>query len=147
MTVVDTRSLAALLGIRPRKAQTLTLLDLADAVSRGLSVDAVERLCALIAPDDASLRYRIVPKATLARRQRTAARRLSAEESDRVARLARLWGVALDVWGAPTAAQRFLAEPHPLLGGRVPREVAIASQIGAWTVEQILGRLKYGTAV
>jgi len=147
MTAIEARSLAALLGISPRKAESFTSLDLADAVGRGLSVEAVERLSAMIAPDDASLRYRIVPKATLARRQRAAPRRLSPQESDRVARLAQLWAFALDVWGSPAAAQRFLAEPHPLLGGRVPREVAIASQIGAWAVEQILGRLKYGTAV
>src|ERR671932_817103 len=120
MTATEARSLAALLGIRPRKAQNFTSLDLADAVGRGLSVEAVDRLCAQIAPDDAGLRYRIVPKATLARRQRAASPRLSAEESDRLARLARLWAVALDVWGSPAAAQRFLAEPHPLLDGRVP---------------------------
>jgi len=40
-----------------------------------------------------------------------------------------------------------LDDPHPLLGGRVPREVAIATKVGAVTVEQILGRLTYGTAV
>ena len=92
------------------------------------------------------LRHEIIPKATLARRQRTAEQRLSPEESDRVARLARIWAFALDVWGTASAAQRFLAEPHPLLGGRIPREIAIETEIGARTVEDLLGRLKYGSA-
>ena len=43
-----------------------------------------------VAPDDANMRYQLIPKATLARRRRTQGRRLSREESDRVARLARI---------------------------------------------------------
>ena len=93
------------------------------------------------------MRNRIVPKATLMRRQRTPGRRLSSEESGRVARLARLWAFALDVWSSPEAARRFLSEPHPLLRNRVPRELAIETEIGARAVENILGGLKYGTAV
>jgi putative toxin-antitoxin system antitoxin component (TIGR02293 family) len=72
--------------------------------------------------------------------------RLSVEESDRIARLARLWAFALDVWRSDAAAQRFFAEPHPLLGGRIPRDVAIETEVGARAVEDILGRLKYGSA-
>jgi putative toxin-antitoxin system antitoxin component (TIGR02293 family) len=62
-------------------------------------------------------------------------------------RLARITAAALDVWRSPEAAQRFLTEPHMLLRGRVPREIAIESEIGARRVEEILGGLKYGTAV
>jgi putative toxin-antitoxin system antitoxin component (TIGR02293 family) len=65
---------------------------------------------------------------------------------DRGARLARLWAFATDVWGSQSAAQRFFAEPHPLLGGRVPMELATETEIGARTVEDLLGRLKYGSA-
>lgn len=146
MSVVEPTELAELLGVRKPKGKKLTSMDLADMVVRGFPVEAVERLCLLIAPDDISLRHRIVPKATLARRQRTAGRRLSAEESERLARLARLWAFATDVWGSEAAAQRFLAEPHPLLGGRVPREIATETEIGARAVEELLGRLKYGSA-
>ncbi len=87
-----------------------------------------------------------MPKATLARRQRGAGR-LSPEESDRLARLARLWAVALDVWKSEKAAHRFLAEPHPLLRNRIPRELVIESDIGARAVENLLSGLAYGTAV
>ncbi len=145
MAGIEARSLAALLGVKP-KTERFTSLDLANEVGRGLSVDAVDRLCTIIAPTEPGLRYRIVSKATLARRQRTAKRRLSREESDRLARLARLWAFATDVWGSAAAARRFLSEPHPLLGGRVPRDVATETEIGARAVEELLGRLKYGSA-
>ena len=134
---------AALLGLKPTGKQLRTF-DLAAEVSKGLPVDAVERVSAMIAPDDVNFRYRIVPKATLVRRRQTAHRLLTPEESDRVARLARLWELALGVWKTEDAAQLFLATPHMLLRGRVPREFAAASEIGAREVEEILGRIKYG---
>lgn len=145
MAGIEARSLAALLGVKP-KTTSFTSLDLADEIEKGLSVDTLDRLCGLIAPAEPGLRYRIVSKATLARRQRAAKRRLNREESDRLARLARLWAFAVDVWGSEAAARRFLSEPHPLLGGRIPREVATETEIGARAVEELLGRLKYGSA-
>lgn len=145
MADIQARAIAALLGVKP-KSQAFTSLDLAREVGRGLPAVAVDRLCGMIAPAEPSLRYRIVSKATLARRRKSARRRLNREESDRLARLARLWAFAVNVWGSQTAARRFLAEPHPLLGGRIPREVATETEIGARTVEDLLGRLKYGSA-
>lgn len=141
---VPIRTLALLLGVKPKRAEDLTPFDLADRVGRGLSVDALDRVCAKIAPDDPSFRYRIVPRATLARRQRAAGRRLSRDESDRVARIARIWEFAMDVWKSEDAAHRFLSSPHMLLGGRVPCDFALASELGAREVEDLLGRLKYG---
>jgi putative toxin-antitoxin system antitoxin component (TIGR02293 family) len=146
MAYIEARSLAALLGIKPRRDRLLDSLDLSSAVGKGLSAAAVNRLCRLVAPDDLSFRYRIVPKATLARRLRGAGR-LSPEESNRLSRLASVWAFAMDVWKSEEGAQRFLREPHMLLRNRVPRELAIESDVGARAVENILGGLKYGTAV
>jgi putative toxin-antitoxin system antitoxin component (TIGR02293 family) len=147
MSDIAAREVAALLGVKPQaKLRSFTTLDLAEAVARGLRVDAVDRLCGLIAPGEPAVRNRIVPKATFARRQRAPERRLSAEEGDKVVRLARLFAFAADVWGSTAAAQRFFAEPHPLLGGRVPRDVATRTEVGARAVEDLLGRLKYGSA-
>jgi putative toxin-antitoxin system antitoxin component (TIGR02293 family) len=145
MAEIHASSIAALLGVRA-KTHGFTSLDLAKEVGRGLSVDAVDRLCRLVAPTVPGFRYQIISKATLSRRNRTAKRRLSREESDRLVRLARLWAFAVDVWGSAPAARRFLSEPHPLLGGRVPLDVATETEIGARTVEELLGRLKYGSA-
>src|SRR5262245_48681363 len=113
MSVIRASELAALLGLYPKNAEQFTSLDLATAVVRGLPLRAVDRTCFRVAPDDRSFRNRIVPQATFARRQRVRGQRLSPEESDRVARLARLWAFAVDVWGSEAAAQRFFAEPHP----------------------------------
>jgi putative toxin-antitoxin system antitoxin component (TIGR02293 family) len=145
MSALESHSVAALLGVKRGKSGSITQLDLADAVAKGLPVDAVDRLCAAVAPADPTLRYRIVPKATLARRQRT--RRLSPDESERLARLARIWAFAVDVWGSEDSARRFLSEPHPLLAGRIPRDLAAKTEIGAREVEDLIGGLKYGSAV
>jgi putative toxin-antitoxin system antitoxin component (TIGR02293 family) len=145
MAEIHASSIAALLGVKP-KTQGFSSLDLANEVGRGLSVDAVDRLCSVVAPAVPGFRYQIISKATLSRRNRTAKRRLSREEGDRLARLARLWAFAVDVWGGAPAARHFLSEPHPLLGGRVPLDVATETEIGARTVEELLGRLKYGSA-
>lgn len=146
MAHVQARAIADLLGLKPKRGAAFSALDLARAVRGGLSVDAVDRLGARIAPNDLTWCYRLVPKATLARRRRAAGRRLSSEESDRLARMARVWSLARAVWGSDEAAQRFLGEPHPLLAGRVPREFATETEIGARAVEDLLGRLKFGSA-
>lgn len=137
---------ATLLGVNPKRAKGMTQLDLADEVKRGISLAAVDRVVRFISPNDVSLRNRIVPKATLSRRKAGAERRLKPHESERVARMASLWTLALEVWQSAEAAQRFLGEPHPLLGGKIPYEIAVETEIGARTVEEILGRLKYGSA-
>src|SRR6266850_848144 len=137
MAPAQTLSIAALLGVRRRGSRPVDPFDLADAVAKGLSVDAVDRLCAAMAPADPSLRYRIVPKATLARRQRT--RRLSRDESERLARLARIWAFAMEIWQSEATARRFLGEPHPLLAGRIPRELVAETEIGAREVARLLG--------
>ena len=139
------KEIAILLGVNPGRTKEVTKLDLAEAVKRGLSIAAVDRVARFISPNDVSLRNRIVPKATLARRKAGTERRLSPQESDRVARMASLWTLTLDVWQSVEAAQRFLREPHPLLKGKIPFEVAVETEIGARTVEEILGRLKYGS--
>jgi putative toxin-antitoxin system antitoxin component (TIGR02293 family) len=146
MSLVETRSWAALLGVKPRAGKTLDAIDVANEVGKGLSVEVVDRLCKLVAPDDSAFRYRVVAKATLARRRRGAGR-LSREESDRLARLARLWACAIEVWKSEDAARHFLRRPHPLLRNRIPRELGAESDAGARAVENILGGLKYGTAV
>jgi len=146
MTFVEVPSLAALLGVRPRRDRSLDSLDLSSEVDRGLSVATVDRLCRLISPDDPNLVYRIVPKATLARRRRGSGR-LNSEESNRLARLAQVWAVAMDVWKTEDSARRFLSKPHPLLRNRTPRELAIESDIGARAVENMLGGIKYGIPV
>jgi putative toxin-antitoxin system antitoxin component (TIGR02293 family) len=132
------------LGSKPRKSS----LDLADAIESGLPVTALDRVSRFIAPTDASFKYRLVSKATLARRRNIRAHRsqLSPEESGRLARVALVWAVARDVWGDDESARAFLFRAHPLLKQRTPIEMALGTDLGARLVEDILGRLRHGSA-
>jgi putative toxin-antitoxin system antitoxin component (TIGR02293 family) len=114
-------------------------------IEGGLPLAALDRLSHLLAPADNAFKYRIVPKASLARRKH--GKRLSADESGRLARLARIWSFAREVWGGEDEARDFLFRPHPLLEDRPPIELALASEMGAQLVTDIIGRLQYGSAV
>jgi uncharacterized protein (DUF2384 family) len=65
-------------------------------VEAGLPVSALDHLADVVAPDDTRFKFRLIPKATLERRRRST-KRLTAEEADRLARLAKVYSIALDV--------------------------------------------------
>ncbi len=131
----------ATLGLKP----DTSLMALAAQVERGLPLAALDRVAHHVAPEDAAFPHRLVPKATLARR-RAAQARLTPEEGAKVARLAEIWAQARATWGSDAAARDFLARPHPMLDGRKPIDVVLASEFGRPVVEGILGRLRYGSA-
>src|SRR4051812_39666819 len=138
---------AGLLGIKPGKERPASAFDVIERIEGGLPVAVLDRVSRSIAPTDANFKYRIVSRATLDRRRKSEARRLSAEESERLARIAKLWAFARAVWGSDEEARDFLFRPHMLLEGRQPIEVAVKTEIGARLVEDILGRLEHGSAV
>jgi putative toxin-antitoxin system antitoxin component (TIGR02293 family) len=79
---------------------------------------------------------------TLARRRETG--RLSAEESDRLLRVSRVFGKALALFeGDVEASRAWLARPAPALANRSPREIA-TTELGAREVENLIGRLEHG---
>jgi len=80
-------------------------------------------------------------KATLHRRK--AQGRLRPEESDRVLRIARLLGKAVEVMEGEEPARRWLTSPQAGLGGAVPLDYA-ETEVGAREVEDLLGRIEYG---
>jgi putative toxin-antitoxin system antitoxin component (TIGR02293 family) len=138
-------AVASALGIT-KKGQRSTL-DIIDEIAKGLPVEALQRLASRIAPDDANFKFQIVPKATLARRKNQPGAHLTSDESDRLARLAKVWTFAREVWGDDEeSARAFLFRPHALLAGRRPIDLSLRTELGARLVEDILGRLKYGTA-
>ena len=77
---------------------------------------------------------------------RKRSRRLSTEEGTRLARVARVWALAVDVWGSEEEARAFLFRDHPMLGDRRPIDLVIQSEFGAEMVTETLGGLKYGSA-
>jgi len=82
-----------------------------------------------------------IPRRTLARRKKE--KRLSAEESDRLVRLARIAALAEEVLGSRDAAGRWLAAPNRALGGRMPLS-ELDTDPGAEEVESVLLRLAHG---
>ncbi len=144
---------ADVLGFQPPAAGVMSMLSLAMEIERGLPLAALDRVADSVAPGDGSFAFRLVPRATLARRRRgvvggltDAGSRLTSEEGARVARLAGIWAAALDVWGTPDAAREFLFRPHAMLEDRRPIDVVLANEFGAPLVDGILGRLRFGSA-
>ncbi len=133
-----------LLGLRPPHGAPLSTLRLVDHIEAGLPLSALRAVGEAFAPDDKSFIFQIVPKATFTRRQ--SGQKLRPEEGERLVRFARVWQHALDVWKDPAQARAFLRRPHMLLGGREPLGLALLNSEGAKLVEDILGRLKYGSA-
>src|ERR1700737_1674166 len=111
-------SAARLLGLGTPSHPLVSEVDYLDLVDHGLPVRSLERIAAVVAPTDASFRYRIVPKASLARRK--AGRRLSTAQSVIVGRLLSGWGKAGGIWKPEGAGGVFLYRKHPLLGARRP---------------------------
>ena len=136
-------AVADVLGL-PAKTAPRSPIGLVARIEDGLPLAALERICGLVAPEDPQFKYRIVPRATLERRK--AAKLLSAEEGTRLARLARVWSLAREVWQDDAAARDFLFRPHAMIEDRRPVDVVIQSAFGGELVVDVLNGLKYGSA-
>jgi putative toxin-antitoxin system antitoxin component (TIGR02293 family) len=124
-----------------------TRLGLSNAVQSGLPVSALDRLAGAVAPGDARFKFRLIPKATLERRKKSASRHLTSEEGDRLARLAKVYVFALDIYHDSGSVREFLNRPHAMLDGKPPLDVALATGPGADAVINLLGRVAYSGGV
>ena len=104
-----------------------TRLGLADSIMTGLPVITLDRLAGAVAPDDASFKFRLIPKATLERRRKSTTRRFTSDEGDRLARLAKVYIFALSIYRDSNNAREFLNRPHAMLDGKLPLDVALAT--------------------
>jgi putative toxin-antitoxin system antitoxin component (TIGR02293 family) len=86
--------------------------------------------------------YRVVPERTFKRRlaKRGA---LKSSEADAVARLLRVTEAAIKAFGDVDFARRYLSLPVPVLGDKIPLELA-ETDAGAREVEAALGRFMHG---
>jgi putative toxin-antitoxin system antitoxin component (TIGR02293 family) len=82
--------------------------------------------------------YSVVPAATFKRRGR-----LSAEESARTERLARVVALTEALWADDRESRAFLNRPHPLLDNEAPLAVA-RTELGARRVERLLADVEHG---
>lgn len=136
----------AALGGRPvLRMLVLTLADLQRVVRSGLPVKCLEAVTRHY-PEGERKRVSelVAPRTTRQRRQDSGL--LSAPESERLERVARLTALAEYVWETPRDAQEFLMAPHPQLDHEAPLDLA-ATDLGARRVEDLLWKLEYGLPV
>jgi putative toxin-antitoxin system antitoxin component (TIGR02293 family) len=137
--------LANLFGIKSRTPETT--LTLASSVEKGLPVSALDKFAGRISPLDVrGFAYRVVPKPTLERRRKQK-QHLTTDESDRLARVAKVFAFGLEIFRDEAKVRDFLNRPHPMLDDRVPLELALATGPGADAVVNLLGRTAYGGGV
>ncbi|MCC6367859.1 MAG: DUF2384 domain-containing protein [Bryobacterales bacterium] len=129
-------------GTRVLGGRVTSLLDLNDAVERGLPKATLRNVARRVFEDPGkqrTLMHRVVPEATYKRRKD----RLSTAESERTERLARVVAMAEDVWQDRDQARRFLTTPHPEIGGKTPLDAAL-TELGARQAEEVMARILYG---
>lgn len=117
--------------------------DLAELVRKGLPANSVAVLAERLDLGNTVLSKKLgIPRRTLTRRlsQRS---RLTAAESDRTVRLARVYANAVEMIGDEDKAAAWLQTPNRALAGERPLD-QLDTDIGAREVEDILGRIAYG---
>ena len=140
--MIRPESIADVMGgttILGRRIQSVR--DLERIISLGLPKRALRHTAERITTSTGDARrvmFRVVPEATFKRRTR-----LSAAESERTERLARVIAAAEYAWNDREDAREWLTKPHPELGKRTPLETAM-TELGARRVEDLLDRLFYG---
>ena len=116
--------------------------DLIIKVKKGLPASSFEKLRKKLGVSDHFLSQIVnIPKRTLTRRKQQG--KLSADESEKVLRIARLYDRALEVFEDQQAAEKWLKEPARGLGEAIPLNYA-RTELGAQEVERLLIRIEYG---
>ncbi len=82
-----------------------------------------------------------IPVSTLATRKKRG--RFTFPESERLARVRRVYTRAIEVFGTPDLAKHWLKEPLHILDFIAPLDF-LDTEIGAMEVETLLGRLEHG---
>lgn len=119
-----------------------TPVEFRERIKRGLpyrSLESLRERLGLSVPETASVLQ--MPARTLARRRQS--RRLDADESDRLYRVARVAAQAYAVFGSEERAAEWLRRPNRALGGELPVHL-LDTDVGARQVEDVLGRLAHG---
>ena len=130
-------------GPKVFKGRTLpNATELRDRVRTGLpyqSLESIRDRLNLSLPEAAIVLH--VPLRTLARRRH--GRKLDADESDRLYRLARIAGQAVAVLGTEEKAATWLRRANRALNGEVPLGL-LDTDLGARQIEDVLGRIEHG---
>src|SRR3546814_2067756 len=80
-------TIETLLGVAPRKGDTR--LWLSYSILEGLPVGAIDHLADTVALNDSRFKFRLISKATPDRRKKSASKRPTSEEGEKLARIAK----------------------------------------------------------
>jgi len=141
---MTSQNIAEVLGgkkVLGRAVKSVT--DLAELVREGLPASSVIALAEKLDLGNAALSRKLgIPQRTLTRRLSQHSR-LSAAESDRTVRLARVYATAVEMIGNKEKAVEWLRTPNRALAGERPLD-QLDTDLGAREVEDVLGRIAYG---
>ena len=137
-------SIAEVLGGKKILGRSIkTFSDLAELIRQGLPSSSLIVLGERLDLKNAALSEKLgIPQRTLTRRLSRHSR-LTAAESDRAVRLARVYATAVEMIGNGDKAAAWLRTPNRALGGGVPID-QVDTDLGTREVENILGRIAYG---
>lgn len=132
-------------GRRVLRREVATEIDLAEVVRAGLPSKSLDHLLTEFSAFVTRQQdvFRVVGSARTLQRKRAQGTRLSAEESDRLARLARMLVRTEVALGTPAQAGPWLVAPNRALGGQTPLSL-LDSDAGSLAVERVLGRIEHG---
>jgi len=141
---METEVIARVLGGRKVLGKTVRKpADLARLVRRGLPANSVTALAERLAVGSTVLSGKLgIPQRTLTRRLNHGSR-LTAAESDRTVRFARVYAHAVEMIGEEQKAVEWLRTPNRALGGERPLD-QLDTDLGSRAVEDVLGRIAYG---
>ena len=141
---METEAIANILGGRKVLGRDVKKpADLAQLVRGGLPAGSVTALAAKLSLANAELSRKLgIPQRTLTRRLSRQGR-LTAAESDRAARLARVYANAVEMIGGDERAIQWLLTRNRALEGQRPFDL-LDTDVGAREVEDLLGRIAYG---
>ncbi|MGI9073821.1 MAG: type II RES/Xre toxin-antitoxin system antitoxin [Bryobacteraceae bacterium] len=136
------RGIAEILGGRAVLGRLNKPEDLREAVRAGLPLISLHSLQESLQLSREGLsRMLSMPERTLARRQKQA--RLTADESDRLIRVARVMAHAIQVLGSRDKAVHWLRTGNRALDGTAPLSL-LDTDVGTEQVSEILGRIEHG---
>lgn len=123
--------------------EVLSEADMAKAIELGFAVDAIDAL-KKGGVSEQEVGYLIIKPRTLSHR-RANRQKLTMDESDRAARVARAMVLAEKTFANRNKADRWLHKKLIALGGRTPMEL-IRTDAGARVVENLLARISWGVS-
>ena len=113
-----------------------------EKVEAGLPISAIDRFVSLSGFELRDMYDVVIPARTLKHRK-SRREALSRDESDKLARVARVFDLAVRILGGPKNARSWLQQPKRRFSERNPLEI-LRTEFGGRLVEEMLGQIDEG---